>query len=553
MAAANTPVDQFAPAERPAFSGSPFTPWLPAWRRVAYAGVGVLTGICSTFGNALINVNVADISGSLGLYVAQASWLPAIYVAMNASANLTLIKARAQFGIPAVMYVLLLAYALTDVVQFWAPGFAAAALVRAVDGMMAAALTTITVYYWVQVLPSKLRPLALVIGVGLPQLGIPLARLIPVEMLGVDHWRGLHLIELAIALTVFAAIFAFPLPPTERTKAFEPRDLVTISLVVPGMLLLCGVLGVGRLLWWTDTPWLGWALVIAVPLIGIAFLIETHRTRPLIQIRWLSSVDILRFAAVAILVRLALAEQTYGSVGLLTSGGLTNDQLHGLFAIVAVAMVAGILAAAVTLSERALPWQIMIAALIIALGAWIDSHSTNLTRPPQLLLSQALIGFGTTFFIGPALIYGFIRMFKSGATYLVSFVVLFSVTQNVGGLVGSAVLGTYQVIEARAHAGALSEHLLASDPNVVARIQLGAGAVADVITDPAQRTVQGGGGLLMRALLRESAVLAYNDVFRVVTILALSTALYIAYLMVFYAARRRRQYFSGQKSDHPGA
>jgi hypothetical protein len=552
MAEANTPVAQFAPADRPAFPGSPFTPWLPGWHRVAYAGVGVLTGICSTFGNALVNVNVANISGSLGLYVAQASWLPAIYVAMNATANLTLVKARAQFGIPAVMYVLLLAYVLTDVLQFAAPGFAAAALIRAVDGMMAAALTTIAVYYWVQALPSKLRPLALVIGVGLPQLGNPLARLIPVEMLAVDHWHGLHLMELAIALTVFAAIFAFPLPPTERTKAFEPLDVVTISLVVSGMVLLCGVLGVGRVLWWEDTPLLGWAIVISVPLIGIALLIETHRRQPLIQIGWLSSVDILRFAAVAILVRLALAEQTYGSVGLLTSGGLTNDQLHGLFATVAVAMVAGILTAAVTLSERRLPWQVMIAALIIALGAWIDSHANNLTRPPQLFLSQALIGFGTTLFIGPALIYGFIRMFKRGSAYLTSFVVLFSVTQNVGGLVGSAALGTYEVIEARAHAGSLSDHLLASDPNVVARIRLGAGVVADVITDPAQR-LQGGGGLLMQALDRESAVLAYNDVFWVVTTLSLATALYIAYLMVFSAARRRRQYASEEKSDHQGA
>src|ERR1700693_4191497 len=388
MAITNAPLDHFAPAERPAFPGSPFTPWLPVGHRIAYAGVGALTGICSTFGNALVNVNVANISGSLGLYVAQASWLPAIYVAMNATANLTLVKARAQFGIPAVMYVLLLAYVLTDVWQFAAPGLAAAALIRAVDGMMAASLTTIAVYYWVQALPSKLRPLALVIGVGLPQLGNPLARLIPVEMLAVDHWRGLHLIELAISLTVFAAIFAFPLPPTERTKAFEPLDVVTISLVVPGMLLLCGVLGVGRGLWWNDTPWLGWAIVIAVPLIGIAFLIEMHRTHPLIQIRWLSSVDILRFAAVAILLRLALAEQTYGSVGLLTSGGLTNDQLHWLFATVAVAMVAGILTAVVTLSERRLPWQVMIAALIIALGGWIDIHANDLTRPPQLFLSQ---------------------------------------------------------------------------------------------------------------------------------------------------------------------
>jgi hypothetical protein len=49
---------------------------------VAYAGTALLTGICSTFPNALATVNVGTISGSLGLYIAQASGLPAIYVAM---------------------------------------------------------------------------------------------------------------------------------------------------------------------------------------------------------------------------------------------------------------------------------------------------------------------------------------------------------------------------------------------------------------------------------------------------------------------------------------
>jgi thiamine pyrophosphate-dependent acetolactate synthase large subunit-like protein len=44
--------------------------------------------------------------------VAQVSWLPAIYYAMNASANLTLVKARVQFGIPAMTHGLLIAYAM---------------------------------------------------------------------------------------------------------------------------------------------------------------------------------------------------------------------------------------------------------------------------------------------------------------------------------------------------------------------------------------------------------------------------------------------------------
>jgi len=179
----------------------------------------------------------------------------------------------------------------------------------------------------------------------------------------------------------------------------------------------------------------------------------------------------------------------------------------------------------------------MIAALIIAVGAWMDAHSTNLTRPPQLYVSQALLGFGTTLFIGPALLSGLQRMLARGPDYFISIIVLFSVTQNVGGLVGSAALGTYQTIEAKSHAAALSEHLLGADPNVVERIQLGAAAVADVVADPAQRTGQGV-SQLAQALAQEANVLAYNDVFLLVAIVALLGALYIGWPEFVSAIRR---------------
>ena len=288
-------------------------------------------------------------------------------------------------------------------------------------------------------------------------------------------------------LAIAAVILTVPLPPTERSKAFEPMDFVTVALMVPAFLLICIVLGEGRLLWWTDRAWLGWSLVCAVPLLAAAITIERNRAHPLLQIGWLGGRDILRFAAVALLVRLALAEQTYGAVGLLTSGGLTNDQLRTLFAIVAFAMVLGAGTASLTLSERRLPYQVMVAALIIALGAWIDSDATSITRPPQLYWSQALIAFGTTLFIGPTLAYGFLRMFSKGPSHLVSLIVLFSITQNVGGLTGSAILGSYQVVTAKAYAASLSDHLIAADPQVAARIQNGVVVLSNVLGDPALR------------------------------------------------------------------
>jgi len=308
--------------------GSPYTPALSTPRRIACFCVALLTGPASTFANALVTTNVTSLAGEMGVFVAQASLLPAIYVAMNATANLTLVKARAQFGIPLVLNGLLIAYVLAGLLQLVAPTYAASVMIRGVDGLTAAVLITITTLYLMQALPGKYRPLALLIGVSLPQLGTPLARLVPVDLLAAHAWRGLHLIELGVGLTLLSVLNLVRLPPTERTRSFERLDLVAIALFVPGALLISAVLAEGRILWWTDTPWLGWVLAIAAPFVAAGFLLEHRRARPLLDFRWLRGPDLVRFILVAAVVRLALAEQTYGSVGLLTAGGLTNDQLR---------------------------------------------------------------------------------------------------------------------------------------------------------------------------------------------------------------------------------
>ncbi|HEY9100641.1 hypothetical protein [Chitinimonas sp.] len=531
---------RFAADEQPLFPGSPYSPRHPQLRRLGYGLIALLMGISATLGNALVTVNVPNLAGALGVYVVEASLLPAVYVAFNACANLMLIKARAQFGIPAVTTSLLLAYMLATLVQILLPGYHSAILVRAASGLAAAGLTTMTIYNLLQALPPKVRPVALAVGIVIPQFGTPIARLFPVEMLALSAWQGLHFIEMGIALLALAVMHLVPLPPSDRLKVFQPLDFLTFSLLLPATLLLCAVLSMGRYLWWTDTPWLGWALVASIILVVAAVLIEHRRAKPLLQISWVASKDILRFAGVAVLVRLALAEQTYGAVGLLSSSGLTNDQLRWLFFWVLLAMVLGAVIVVLLLNPTRLPVLVVSAALAIALGAWLDSQSNNLTRPEQLYWSQALLGLGTALFIGPSLLYGFGRMMQRGPDYQITFLVLFSVTQNLGGLAGSAMLGSYQVIATRAHALALSEKVLAADPQAAARLQGGAGRLAGVIADPVLRSAQGN-GLLGAALQREAAALAFNDVFQLVAALALLTAAYVAIANLRRALIQRRQ------------
>ncbi|MGF7148920.1 MFS family permease [Sphingomonas zeicaulis] len=518
---------RFSPEERPLFPGSPWSARHTPANRVAYAVSALVMAIASGLGNGMITANLAAIAGEMGLYVAEANLLLAVYVAFNATANLLLVKARIQFGIPATMHVVLGALMAAQLVQILHPTLGTAILARAISGIAAGGLTTLSLYNLFQVMPIRLRPIAAVVGFCLPQLAVPLARMFPLDAVAPTGWQGLHLVELAVALAAWAMLNLMPLPPVDRGKAFEPLDALTAVLTISAMLLLCSVLALGRFYWWTDAPALGWALAAAIPLMGLALLIEDKRKRPLLWVRWYATGDILFFTAVAIVVRVALSEQTYAAVGLLTLGGLTSDQLHPLFAIVLAAMVAGIVTVALTLrADRIVP-MIMIAACLIAFGAWLDTHATSVTRPPQLYVSQALLGFGTILFLGPALMFGIGHVIRRGGNYLVSFVVLFSTTQNVGALAGSALLGSIQVMRTRTQAEQLAEHLSLGDPAVTARIGAYAQTLAPRIIDPAGQAQQAR-ALLGQALNGQASILAFNDAFWVVTIIALGTALFIA-------------------------
>ncbi|WP_419815749.1 MFS transporter [Glacieibacterium sp.] len=510
------------PHERASMPGSPATPDHPAMRRLAYGLTSALVGLTGSLGNALVTVNLYNLQGSLGLYTYEIVWLPTAYVMTNVCINLLLIKFRQQFGLRLFTQIFLVGYVLATFAHLFVHSFASAIIVRAASGMTAAALSTLGLLYMIQAFPAKWRIKALVLAVAIPQLATPIARLFSSTLLEVDQWRTLYIFELGLGLLSLAAVRMLALPPSERSKAFEPLDFLTFALFAPGMALLCAVLGVGRYLWWTEAPWLGVALCLSFVLIPAALLVEHHRRNPLLNTRWLGSGDIVRFALVAILTRMVLSEQTYGSVGLLQVLGIGNDQMHTLYVIVLVAMIVGTVVSAFTIDPNFLGLQLLIALAIIAVGAWLDTYSTDLTRPQDIWLSQAMLAFAAALFIGPALVIGLTRAMAQGPGHFVSFSALFGITQNVGGLLGSAMLGTFQQIRERVHSQAIVQHLTMIDPLVAARIQSGGGAVGRVIGDPALRSAEGA-VLLSQAATREANVLAYNDVFLLICVVAVLT------------------------------
>jgi hypothetical protein len=399
-------------------------------------------------------------------------------------------------------------------------GFWSAMLVRAMSGLAAAGLSTLGVLTWFQALPPPKRIHGIMIGVSIPQLATPLARVIAPSLLETGDWRMAYVFELGLALLTLAAVLALPLPPSERGKVFERTDFVTIALMVPGVALLCSVLSLGRTEWWLEAPWLGWALIGSIVLVAAAVVIEHLRARPLLMTRFLGQRAILRIAAVAFCVRLIIAEQTYASVGLLSALGYGTEQFRTLYIIVTVASIAGLLAAILGTRPATPARPIQVACLLIAIAAFLDSRATSLTGPANLYFSQALVGFAALLFIGPAMVIGLSRALLQGPQNFISWLVVFLATQNIGGLLGSALFGTLQIAREKFHSHSLVEHVLLDNPIDAARLTASAQQISGVVMDPALRAAQGA-ALLSRQVTREANVLAYNDVFMVIGLSAL--------------------------------
>lgn len=292
-----------------------------------------------------------------------------------------------------------------------------------------------------------------------------------------------------MALLSLGCVLLLKLPPGDRFKAFEKLDFLTFGLLASGFALLCAVLSLGRIEWWLEAPWIGIASAASIALICAGLAIEHNRSNPLLITRWLGSGAILRLGLAVILFRVVLSEQSVGAVGFLQALNMGSQQLHTLYLVMLLGSVAGLAVSALTINPAHLIKPLLIALAMMAVGARMDSHSTNLTRQSNMYLSQFLLAFGGTFFLGPTLVLG-ISGVLANPRNMVSFSVLFGIAQNIGGLIGSAALGTFQVVREKFHSSHIIEHLTLIDPLVQARLQSYSASYGSVIADPTLRNSQ---------------------------------------------------------------
>lgn len=536
----------WADHEKPALPGSPAMPHHHPLERLCYALVALLVGITGGLGNALFTANLPTIQGQMGLTPLEAGWLTGAFVTFNVTANLLVYKFRQQFGMRLFTEISLGLYALLCVLHLFMGSNDSLLWVRGASGLAAAACTSLGTLYMLQALPRVYVLKMLVIGVGLSQLATPLAWLISPSLLLHGQWQNLYLLEAGLALLSFAAVVLLKLPAGVHIKAFEKRDFLSMALLIPGVGLLVAVLVQGTTRWWFDAPELAWLLVGAIALLSAGLYLEHHRPYPMFHTRWFTQGPTIRFVIGAIILRFLTTEQSYGVVGLMRTLGMAPEQMQPLFGVILAGTVVGMLASAATFGLQHLGRQMLAALVLLGVGAYLDFGRTSLDRPEDFFVSQFLMAAGSGLFMGPLMLTGIVQGIRNGAHFMLTAILTISITQSLGGLMGSAVLGTYETYRQHVYSAALVEQITPTHPQVAQRLQLQQQALAPQISDPILRAAQGS-AQLAATVRREAHVLAYNDVFRVVAYVAMGYLLWSLLLLgqtkvaATLAARRAAQ------------
>ena len=338
-------------------------------------------------------------------------------------------------------------------------------------------------------------------------------------------------------LICFALINILELPPGNTEKVFEKLDFLSFAFFASGLAALAVFLVQGRIQWWT-TPWLSYPLIIAVVTISIALWIETHRKNPMLQVRWMRSRNIIAFTITGAVMRILLSEQNVGAAGLLANLSYGNDQLITFYAVILAASVLALVISIFRTNAMDLRRPVIFAVTLIAVGAWLDTDISLNSAPYMFYVSQFMIAFAAVYFMGPMVFEGMFRAIANGPAYIISFSVIFSISQTIGGLAGAAAIQAFTTIRTQMHYADMVSSFNLGNPALMAQVADAGRILSTQITDANQANVAAMGQVL-QSIQRQATVAAYADLFFLMATIASITTLILLLNYLYHRYHKR--------------
>ncbi|MEJ6070252.1 MFS transporter, partial [Psychrobacter sp. 16-Bac2893] len=212
---------------------------------------GIFIGITASFQNGLLVANLSQIQGEMGLTPVEGGWISVAYNMTNACITVLLYKIRQQFGMSLFskitlffllsatsMQWLVSSHLLSSTTGISIDSYYLELIARGFSGVVASAMTVLSIFYCLQGMPAARRISGLILGFGLVQFGVPLSRIISPYLAADGQLEGLFLFQVGLALICFGLINLLELPRGNMEKVFEKLDIVSFVFFATGLAAL---------------------------------------------------------------------------------------------------------------------------------------------------------------------------------------------------------------------------------------------------------------------------------------------------------------------------
>jgi DHA2 family multidrug resistance protein len=510
-------------ADAPAPPPSPGQPpeWHPRHNPWVIAFSVMLGTFMEVLDTSVANVALPHIAGSLSATPEEATWVLTSYLVSNAIILPTAAWMGALVGRKRFLLGCIVLFTVASAICGAAPRLDILILARVLQGLGGGALQPIAQAVLLESFPPARRGVAMAAyGMGVvvaPILGPTLGGWIT----EVYTWRWVFYINLPVGALALLMVHTFVEdPPYIASRKPGRIDYIGFALMAVGLATLQIMLDKGQEDDWFAASWVRWFAAIAtISLIG--FIIRELRTEhPIVDLRILRNrnfavgtvlVTVLGIALYSTIAMLPLFLQTLMGYSALKSGlAITPRGLGAFLSNVAVGRVI-----------RFVDSRFLIAAGLIVLGVsgLMFSHLNLDIGMPNVVWPNFLNG------IGAALIFVSLATTTMGRLkneQLGNAAGIFNLMRNIGGSVGIAAVATFLARWTQVHQAILISHLTPYDPAYqrwLSAAQAGLGARVGALAAGPKSV-----GLLYNVLGQQARLLAFMDIFRVVSILALIAA-----------------------------
>jgi DHA2 family multidrug resistance protein len=467
---------------------------------------------------SVANVALPHIAGSLSATPEEATWVLTSYLVSNAIILPTAAWMGAFVGRKRFLLSCIFLFTLASALCGAAPRLDMLILARILQGLGGGALQPIAQSVLLESFPPARRGVAMAAyGMGVvvaPILGPTLGGWIT----EVSTWRWVFYINLPVGALAFLMVHTFVEdPPFIRNRKPGRIDYVGFALMAVGLATLQIMLDKGQEDDWFHASWVRWfAFITTVSL--VAFIIWELRTaHPIVDLRILRNrnfsvgtalVTVLGLVLYSTIAMLPLFLQTLMGYSALKSGLTITPR--GLGAFLTNVVVGRVI--------RFVDTRFLIAAGLVVLGVsgLMFSHLNLDIGMPNVVWPNFLNG------IGAALIFVSLATTTMGRLrneQLGNAAGIFNLMRNIGGSIGIAAVATFLARWTQTHQAILVSHLTPYDrayQRWLSTAQAGlATRVGALAAGP--KSI----GLLYNVLGQQARLLAFMDIFRVVSVLAL--------------------------------